>query len=289
MIPGGGRGGHGMGIIPGGGGSIGTPIPPLMPADIGSYGRGDMVSGSTMTGGGIVAGSNGCDTVVGIARDFKGKNETGGHPDFEAFSGGAATPGLLAASLDGNKKPVYASRCDGGASTTDKTICPYGQQTTTQANFDQWYRNTDGVNQAYLVYFELAQNGGVSTFSSTHFFPLDGAGFGNSGMDNDGNRHNFGFTTELHTTFRYGGGETSRSSATTICGCSSTASWRSTWAACTPQATGTIDLDAVGEQAGIAKGQNYSLELFHAERHTKASNFRVDTNFVFVDCGVIVP
>jgi len=31
------------------------------------------------------------------------------------------------------------------------------------------------------------------------------------------------------------------------------------------------------------------LELFHADRHTQASSFHVDTNFVFVDCGAIVP
>jgi len=37
------------------------------------------------------------------------------------------------------------------------------------------------------------------------------------------------------------------------------------------------------------KGGTYDLELFHAERHTNASNFRVDTNFVFVDCGVVIP
>jgi hypothetical protein len=29
--------------------------------------------------------------------------------------------------------------------------------------------------------------------------------------------------------------------------------------------------------------------LFHAERHTNASNFRVDTNLAFVDCGTIPP
>jgi len=31
------------------------------------------------------------------------------------------------------------------------------------------------------------------------------------------------------------------------------------------------------------------MELFHAERHTTASNFRVDTNFVFTNCGFIIP
>jgi fibro-slime domain-containing protein len=48
-------------------------------------------------------------------------------------------------------------------------------------------------------------------------------------------------------------------------------------------------MDAQAAQLGLTKGQTYDLELFHAERHTNASNFRVDTNFVFVDCGVVIP
>src|ERR1700712_709027 len=70
-----GRGGRGTGVPAGGGGSFGGAIPPLMPGDIGSYGLGDPVTGSTTAGGGIVAGSTGCNTVVGVVRDFKGKNE----------------------------------------------------------------------------------------------------------------------------------------------------------------------------------------------------------------------
>jgi hypothetical protein len=30
------------------------------------------------------------------------------------------------------------------------------------------------------------------------------------------------------------------------------------------------------------------MDLFHAERHTDASRFRIDTNFSFVDCGKVI-
>jgi fibro-slime domain-containing protein len=56
-----------------------------------------------------------------------------------------------------------------------------------------------------------------------------------------------------------------------------------------PSLTGSIDLDARAAALGITKGQVYRLELFHAERHTSASHFHIDTTLAFVDCGVIPP
>jgi fibro-slime domain-containing protein len=282
-----GHGGRGSGIPAGNGGNSGGPVPPITPADIGGYGLGDAVSGSGTGSGGIVAGSDGCSTVVGVVRDFKGKNEAGGHPDFEAFAGNQPTRGLVGAATDANHKPVYASTCQGG--TMSATACPYGQQTTSKANFDQWYRNTSGVNQPFFVYFQLAPNNGVSTFSSTAFFPLDGAGWGDSGNDTGGKPHNFGFTTELHTTFRYGGGEHFTFVGDDDLWVFINGKLAMDLGGLHPQANGTIDLDASATALGISKGNNYSMELFHAERHTQASNFRVDTNFVFVDCGTIIP
>jgi len=255
------------------------------PADTGGYALGDPLTSGNATG--TVGDSNGCNTLIGAVRDFKGKNEQGGDPDFEAFAGQGPTTGLVASDLGSDKKPVYASKCEGGMMTT--AACPYGQMTTTKANFDEWYRNTDGVNKPYIVYFQFASNGGVSTFASSHFFPLDNAGWGNSGTGNDNLQHNFGFTTELHTSFQYMGGEhftftgdddlwvfINGKLAIDLGGLHSSQSQ-------------TIDLDSAAGKLGITKGNNYPMELFHAERHTTASNFRVDTNFVFTNCGFIIP
>jgi fibro-slime domain-containing protein len=38
---------------------------------------------------------------------------------------------------------------------------------------------------------------------------------------------------------------------------------------------------------GIVPGQSYPLDLFHAERHSTASNFRVDTTLEFTACGTV--
>ena len=67
-----------------------------------------------------------------------------------------------------------------------------------QATFDQWYRDTAGVNRPYLLGLKLETSNGVSTFSASNnnggglrdssFFPLDGQGFGDEGQN-----HNFSF------------------------------------------------------------------------------------------------
>lgn len=255
------------------------------PAIVGGYALGDPLTSDNATG--TVGDSNGCNTLIGVVRDFKGKNEPGGDPDFESFAGQGPTTGLVASALGSDKKPVYASKCEAGVATGGP--CPYGQMTTTKANYDEWYRNTDGVNKPYIVYFEFASSGGVSTFNSDHFFPLDGAGWGNSGKDEQGAEHNFGFTTELHTSFQYMGGETFTFTGDDDLWVFINGKLAIDLGGLHSQQSKTINLDTAASMLGITKGNNYSMELFHAERHTTASNFRVDTNFVFTNCGFIIP
>jgi fibro-slime domain-containing protein len=44
------------------------------------------------------------------------------------------------------------------------------------------------------------------------------------------------------------------------------------------QETGTIDFDAQATTLQIQKGQTYDLDVFHAERKTVQSNFRIETS-----------
>jgi fibro-slime domain-containing protein len=276
-------------------------MPPLdgfTAANVGGWKLGAPVMGEVPPTG---IGNEGktCDALVAVVRDFKGANE-GGHPDFEVYQGDAQTTGLVASMLGSDQKPVYASMCEpgvaGGGGGRGRGNggggggpCPYGAQTTSKMAFDQWYRFVDGVNKPYLMYFQFQTDAsGQATFSSDHFFPLDGAGWGNSGQDTAGQDHNFGFTTELHTKFKYSGGETFSFSGDDDLWVFVNGKLALDLGGLHPETMGTLDLDQSAQTLGISKGGIYTMDLFHAERHTDASNFQVQTNFVFTDCGTII-
>jgi fibro-slime domain-containing protein len=267
-----------------GGGSGGMPITGFTPADVGGWKLGPPVAGEIPPTG-VSNDGKSCDALVAVVRDFKGA-DVDGHPDFEAYEGDEPTKGLVADMLGSDRKPVYASKCEASASAAD---CPFGPQTTSQKDFDQWYRFVDGVNKPYLLYFQfMTDANGQATFSSNRFFPLDGAGWGDSGKDADGKTHNFGFTTELHTKFKYGGGETFTFTGDDDLWVFINNRLALDLGGLHPEAMGLVDLDAAAAVLGISKGNVYTMDLFHAERHTNASNFQVQTNFVFTDCGTVI-
>src|ERR1019366_7458694 len=69
---------------------IGVTVPTtFVRGELGGYALGAGVTDLTQVGAGSsgIDGGASCDVLVGVVRDFKGINEPGGHPDFEAFSG----------------------------------------------------------------------------------------------------------------------------------------------------------------------------------------------------------
>jgi fibro-slime domain-containing protein len=284
----------------GGTGSVTTPGAYMLPAGFTPATLGGFKLGAaedpSMTGVmGTSTGTSGtgCGTqILGVVRDFKGINEPMGHPDFEHFSGSGPSLGIVNADLGSDQKPVYSST---GAFVDPRN----GPQTTTKANFDQWYRATPNVNKPYIIYFYFQPNAGVLTFQSTAFFPLDGAGWGNScnepDADSTGPRatcpkqvHNFGFTTEVHTQFNYKGGETFSFTGDDDLWVFINNKLAIDLGGLHPKASLSVSLDMAAAKLGIKVGNAYNLDLFHAERHTDQSNFRVDTNLEFTNCGTII-
>lgn len=193
--------------------------------------------------------------LVGTLRDFRDD-----HPDFEGPIGDDR--GIVLPALGTDDKPAYAS--------SSSTLTTTGKHA-----FDQWFRDVPGVNlsQGLVVELSRAKGSRLWVYDSPAFFPLDGQLFGNQGRE-----HNYHFTFEVATEFRYQGGEVfaftgdddlwvfvNRRLALDLGGVHSAES-------------ASVELDAAAAELGIEPGGIYPLHFFFAERHTSQSRFRVSTS-----------
>ncbi len=270
------------------GGSTGATAPTWPPAgyvnvtstSYGAYALGPLISGGGSSAPDADAGTSSgqCGGLFGVVRDFKMSTTPGGHPDFQHAVQGDDR-GIVDATLGSDGKPVYAH--PGGSTPT----------TTGQSYFDQWYRDVPDVNMTYVVGLQFVQNGNVVTFAASidnrgvpdsSYFPLDNEGFGNQGYN-----HNFSFTTEIHTSFTYNGGE-----IFTFQGDDDVFVFINNQLAIDlggihVQESLSVNLDNQAATLGLTKGSVYNLDVFNAERHTVQSNFRIDTTLAFTNCGVV--
>jgi fibro-slime domain-containing protein len=228
-------------------------------------GGGGSATGGGGGGGGAAGGMGGgmcTPQLVARIRDF---NDT--HPDFESFIG--AKLGIVQSTLGTDKKPVY-----GPEPQTPPIV------TSGQANFDQWYRDVSGVNMATTVTLPLTEGPvGHWVYDSSSFFPVDNQLFGNQGRV-----HNFHFTTEIHGRFVYRGGEVFNFRGDDDVWVFVNDRLALDLGGTHPATAGSIDFDTKATALGLSPNNTYTLDVFHAERHTDQSNFRVETT---IDC--IVP
>ncbi|MCB1996764.1 MAG: fibro-slime domain-containing protein [Burkholderiaceae bacterium] len=184
------------------------------------------------------------------------------HQDFNN-NGTGSRPGAVKATLGADGKPVYNNP------TTSGDIF------SGAANFDQWYRDTPGVNQTIATTLELTETSpGIYQYLSYAYFPIDGLGWGNQG-----NSHNYHFTMELHTTFTYQTGQVFSFTGDD-----------DVWVFINDQlvidlggihgaASQSVNLDTLN----LVAGENYDFDFFFAERHLTGSNLRITTSIAFDD------
>lgn len=199
-------------------------------------------------------------TLVGTIRDFEDT-----HPDFESVPI-MNDPGIVLPDLGIDGLPVYAGQGD-------------HPTTNGQEAFDQWYRDTPGINLSMALPIELTATGApdVREYSNGSYFPVDDQLLGNQGR-----AHNYHFTFELHADFTYHGGETITVTADDDIWVFVNRHLAIDLGGVHGARTASVVLDDHAADCEISVGNTYAVDLFFAERHTVSSVFRIETTLDLV-------
>ncbi|MGQ0628387.1 MAG: fibro-slime domain-containing protein [Phycisphaerales bacterium] len=259
-------------------------------------------------------------TLTGTVRDFKGRDQTGGHADFQwqPTGGFGHYVGQCADTLDSDGKPVFASRgfkvstqakdaagrqrmsvnkdyiSSRSGDVAGANAASHGGANNGATGFNQWFRDVSGVNLSMPLPIRLVRqaNTNIYTFNdrndSTYstlggFFPINNQLLGNSGGTTP--NQNFHFTYELDTNFRYrrGTGQLFTFTGDDDVFVFIDGKLVVDIGGVHSAVSQTIDLDRLN---WLQDNQRYNLKLFFAERHRTQSNVRIDTTITLENASL---
>ncbi|MCX7842443.1 MAG: fibro-slime domain-containing protein [Clostridia bacterium] len=215
--------------------------------------------------------------LKGVIRDFNPAGNPNAHPDFQlTLPTYDLSEKLVNDTIGADGKPVYNPVTDGyhlSNGTKQHKVIQSAQ------SFNQWYRDVEGLNKTTSIDIKLNKAGNVYQYSNSKFFPVDDMLYGSQHSDSSGIKHNYHFTMEINTKFKYQSGQSFTFTGDDDVWVFIDGKLVIDVGGIHPEKSKTINVDTLG----LTPGKVYDFKMFFAERRTTESNFKITTNLIMFE------